>query len=589
MRRSSLPLAPATVALFAALAAGGALPAPAQAQAPMGAAADDATFGATPIAEDAWDVPGKVVVDARDDLAAADLTALLAGLGVTGTPAGLFDQTRTMVVDVAPSRVASLLAALAGDARVERAEPLAQVRALFVPDDPRFGDQWHMERVGAPSAWDWATGRGVTVAVVDTGIACEDHGPFRKGTDLAATRCVPGWNFVAQNEHANDDQGHGSHVAGTIAQSTHNGLGATGLAFQARLMPVKVLDERGFGTTVEVANGIRWAADHGAHVINLSLGGPRRSKVLDAAIEHALSRGVVVVAAAGNSGGRVGYPAGCEGVLAVSATRPDDQLAVFSSRGPEVFLAAPGVGVLQQTVCNRGRDKCELFPSWNGTSMASPHVAGAAALLVSQGVTNPREVQAALARSARVVDPRPEARHLYGAGVLDAAAAVKRVALSQLAVRAAALFAIVAVLAWWAKRAGAKGTNPLRASFVLPALVTGTGLAPFLPWLAPRMHLAADLASRPLGDWDLFVGASVHRLLPLANAFLPLGLALLLYGAKRARPFVAGVGAGTAAYLASLAVLGHAGGPFGATLAAAWCALHAALSVALARIVLVER
>src|SRR5690606_25816301 len=142
-------------------------------------------------------------------------------------------------------------------------------------------------------------------------------GPFTKASDLALTGCVEGTSFV-RGTRANDDHGHGTHVAGTIAQSTNNGIGGVGLAFKARLMPVKVLSSNGWGTTAGVAAGIRWAADHGAQVINLSLGGPRNSKVIQAAVDHARSRGAIIVAAAGNSGGAVGYPGASEGVIGVS-------------------------------------------------------------------------------------------------------------------------------------------------------------------------------------------------------------------------------------------------------------------------------
>ena len=141
-------------------------------------------------------------------------------------------------------------------------------------------------------------------------------------------------------------------------------------------MPVKVLNSAGSGAFSTIASGIRWAADHGAQVINLSLGGPRNSKVLQDAVDHARSRGVVIVAAAGNSGGSVGFPGGSEGVIGVSATDSGDKLASFSSRGKGVDIAAPGVNVVQQTICKKGRDGCEIFPGYSGTSMASPHVAG---------------------------------------------------------------------------------------------------------------------------------------------------------------------------------------------------------------------
>src|SRR6185295_15106897 len=190
-----------------------------------------------------------------------------------------------------------------------------------------------------------------------------------------------------------------------------------------------------WGTTADVADGIRWAAEHGAQVINLSLGGPRNSSVLQKAIDFAVSRGVVVVAAAGNTGGRVQFPGASDGVIGVSASDPDDKIAKFSSRGEGVDIAAPGVKVTQQTICNKGRDKCERFPGYSGTSMASPHVAGAAALVVSLGVTDPVAVEEALRKSARVIDDSDAGQKLYGAGILHAGAAVERVTLHHALVR----------------------------------------------------------------------------------------------------------------------------------------------------------
>lgn len=539
-----------------------------------------------PLHEAAWDIPGMFVVDAHDDLDDAEIADLGGDFSLSFTPTGLEDDTRVQIASV-PGDAGRLLEALRADPRVEAVEPLAWVRASFTPNDPLLKDQWHMDRVGAPRAWDFATGRGVTVAVVDTGIACEDHGPFMKGTDLAQTKCVDGWSFVSNSEHANDDQGHGTHVAGTIAQSTNNGLGAVGVAFHARLMPVKVLNSAGWGTTANVADGIRWAADHGAQVINLSLGGPRNSKVLQDAVDHAVSRGVVVVAAAGNSGGPVGYPGASEGVIGVSATDPSDKLAKFSSRGVGVDLAAPGVAVVQQTICNGGKNKCEVFPGFNGTSMASPHVAGAAALVVGLGVTDPDAVYAALASSARVVDDSDGASKLYGAGILDAASAVQSVSLKQSIVRLLLLLGIVGFATVGARRK-VKSASPFHLSFWVAALATGPGLLFFAPWFLSRVHTAVDLLARPVAELDMYVGASVHAYLPLANGLVPLALAALLFGVPRARHAIAGASAGTAAYLLSVAVMGDSAGPFGKVALIAWCAINALVCFWFAKVHLAE-
>jgi serine protease len=552
------------------------------------ASADEATNGGTDLDATAYDIPGQIVVDAKDDLDDAAIAGLASDFGLSFKPTALAAETKTEIAAVPREREAELLYRLAHDPRVEGAEPLAQVRAFFVPNDPLMKDQWHMERVGATRAWDFATGRGVTVAVVDTGIACETYGPFTKGSDLEQTECVGGWNFVTRNEHANDDQGHGTHVAGTIAQSTNNGIGGVGVAFHARLMPVKVLNENGFGTTADVADGIRWAAEHGAHVINLSLGGPRNSRVLQKAIDYAISRGSIVVAAAGNTGGHVQFPGASDGVIGVSATGTDDKLAKFSSRGTGVDIAAPGVDVVQQTICNKGRDKCERFPGYSGTSMASPHVAGTAALMVGLGVTEPAAVEEAIRKSARVVDPSNEGVKLYGAGVLQAGAAAEQVTFKHLAARLAALLAITLVVARAARKRNPEATSPWRLSYWLPALAAGPGLFFFAPWLLPRVHVAVDLLARPLGDLDFFIGASVHRWLPFANALIPFGLMALSFGSKRLRPWTAGLAAGTGAYLVSVATLSEAAGPLGHAALLAWCGLNAAACIWIARTNLAE-
>jgi serine protease len=538
--------------------------------------------------ESSEDIPGQIVVDFRDDVGASDIQSVLtAGLGLTFVPTALEAQTRIQIATVPAGLTGLVLARLNADPRVEYAEPLARVHALFTPDDPLFKDQWHLPRVGAPTAWHYSTGRGVTVAVIDTGIACEDYDSFVKVSDLNNTRCVEGFNFINNTPHANDDQGHGTHVAGTIAQSTNNGHGAAGMAFHARLMPVKVLGANGSGTTAGVADGIRWAADHGAQVINLSLGGPRPAQVLQKAIDHARSRGTVVIAAAGNSGGSVGYPAGHDGVIAVSASDRDDKLARFSSRGPQVDIAAPGVDVVQQTICEGGKGKCERFPAFNGTSMATPHVAGAAALLVSQGVTDPDAIERTLKNSARVVDPSDDAKKLYGAGILDAAAAVKQTALSHAFTRLALLGVLAAWAAYMARKANGLG-KVLSPGFLLGALVTGPGLLFFAPLVSPVPLLALEILARPLADLDLLFSPTLHRWLPLANILLPFGLTTLAFGIKGLRPTLAGLSLGTAAYLGSVLVLNESFPPVGKALLLGWVAVNAVLCSFLGKFLLTE-
>ena len=530
--------------------------------------------------------PGDIVVDLRDDASPGDIAAVEREYGVDLVAASDFSDAvdKLELARVEPSRVAALLERLRGDARVEVAEPLRVLWASFAPNDPLYeSKQWHLRHVGAERAWSYGCGAGVTVAVVDTGVACFDSGPFAKGTDLAGTRCTPGYDFVRNQKEASDDQGHGTHVAGTIAQTTHNGMGAAGLAFCASLMPIKVLTRHGWGTSAAVAQGIRYAADHGAQIINLSLGGNQPSRIIERAVAHAQRRGALVVAAAGNSGRAVGWPAAYPGVVAVSATGSDDKIAWFSSRGPEVAIAAPGVEVTQQTVCDAGRNRCEIFGTFSGTSMASPHVAGAAALVMGLGVTDPEAVKGALFASAR---PRDDAS-LYGAGVLDAGAAVARTFGVRLVLRLLALVALAIAVAKRIRRRG--GQMPRSASFVVAALAGATGIAPFLPLTgmplgAGPVRTAFELAARPFAEWGLLLGAGVQRWLPLGNAAPALALAALLFGARRLRPVVGGFALGSAAYLTHLAFVADVAFPLGGTALRVWAGLHALVCVWLARV-----
>ncbi|HEY8087376.1 MAG TPA: S8 family peptidase [Polyangiaceae bacterium] len=540
----------------------------------------DPTFGDETAGPD--EIAGEIAVDLRDDASDADIADLDAHEGITLRPSSVWSTThdRLEIADVDPAREASILDDLSRDSRVEHAEPMAIYRATFVPDDPLYASkQWHLARVGAESAWEYTCGQGITVAVIDTGVACFDKGPFSRGTDLSGTRCEGGWNFVNDDAEAADDHGHGTHVAGTIAQTTNNGMGTAGLAYCATLMPIKVLSKQGFGSTANVAEGIRFAADNGAQIINMSLGGPIKSKILEDAVNHAIARGVVVVAAAGNSGRSVGWPAAYPGVVAVSATDDKDKIAWFSSRGPEVAIAAPGVAVTQQTICNGGQNKCEIFGTFNGTSMASPHVAGIAAMIEGMGVTDGAAVRDVLTSTAR---PKDEPK-LYGAGIVDAGAAARRVFWRDLTLRTVALLGLFALVASRIRKRG--GTVVRNVASVGGAIIAGIGLLPFAPVLG--FGRFASLAMRPLGEWDLvLLGAGVHKWLLLASALPALALTMVAFTSRRVRPLIGGIALGSAALLAQHLVSGdvaYVGGPM---LAKVWLAANGLLCLWLARMAL---
>ncbi len=540
-------------------------------------------------------IPGEIAIDVRDDASPTELAELAAHYGLTMRPSSAWSTThdKLEIADVDPTLEGALIDALSRDPRVEHAEPMALYRASFVPDDPLYETkQWNLRRVGAERAWAYTCGKGVTVAVVDTGIACFDKGPFSRGTDLAGTRCEGGWNFVDDTPQASDDQGHGTHVAGTIAQTTNNGVGAAGLAFCASLMPVKVLSKHGFGSVANVAEGIRFAADEGAQIINLSLGGPIKSAILEDAIHHALAAGVVVIAAAGNSGRRVGWPAAYPGVVAVSATDDTDKIAWFSSRGPEIAVAAPGVGITQQTVCNGGRDRCEIFGTYNGTSMASPHVAGVAAMIEALGVTRGTAVREVLEASARAPAGGRDG-DLYGAGILNAGAATSHVFWGHLALR---IFAL-AGLAWLVRRRivrrGGKGA-PLRGA-LFGAWLAGVGLLAFAPAVgllaqAGRLRDFVEVAMRPLGEWDIvLLGAGAHRWLLLASALPALVLSAAGFANRRLRPFIGGIALGSAALLSQMAWSADVAFVGGAFLGRMWAIGNALVCLWVARVALDAR
>ena len=293
---------------------------------------------------------------------------------------------------------------------------------ILVPSDPYYTYQWGLRPYPYGSdlspARSVTMGRGVTVAVVDTGIR-------RDLDDLAQTRFVPGWNTLTNSANTLDRNGHGTHVAGTIAQSTDNGRGCAGIAPQVSLMPVQALGADGAGSNFSIAAGITWAVEHGAKVLNLSLGGAS-SRVLQEAVRSAALKGTVLVAASGNAGVQgISYPAAYAEVISVGASTKEGTRATFSQYGPALNLVAPGVNILQQTFSRRTGQPGYFY--FSGTSMATPHVAGTAALLLglnsSLSITAIRQVLKSTAQDRG----RPGEDAEYGAGILSIAAAVQAV------------------------------------------------------------------------------------------------------------------------------------------------------------------
>jgi serine protease len=386
--------------------------------------------------------------------------------------------------------VATAERALEANPAVAYAAPNYVARASAVPNDPGIAGvpggwqrmQWNFLPCGslcgasptplqfeargglnAPEAWEILkqrgapAGKGARVAVLDTGVAYTTRKPkFRRSPDFSRKQFLPGFDFVDKDRQPLDEDGHGTHITGTIAERTGNRFGLTGLASRAKIIPVRVLDSEGFGTARDIARGIRFAANHKAQVINMSfefaLGVNSCGKIkgICAAIKYAFKKGALVVAAAGNENGEpVAFPAGAPHAVGVGRTTKDACLAADSRTGAGLDLVAPGGGFPLLANCgsddplfSRGVPIFQLtmiggklttfgFPGgYEGTSMAAAHVSGVAALVIASKVVgrSPAAVECQLEASARRSDTQlgqPYDPRLFGAGLLDAAAAVR--------------------------------------------------------------------------------------------------------------------------------------------------------------------
>jgi serine protease len=402
----------------------------------------------------------------------ARVAALNSALALRGAKAGLLRQMGTgahvFKLDRALShndlqRVAAELKA--ADPNIAYAEPDRKMYPLMTPNDTSYGSQWDLyETTGgirAPAAWDLATGSGVTVAVIDTGIRphADLSGQIVAGYDMIKDTAVsndgngrdsdpsdPGdWtaaNECAAGEPASNSSWHGTHVAGTIAARTNNASGVAGIAFNAKIQPIRVLGKCG-GYTSDIADGMIWASGGTvsglptnatpSRVINMSLGGGGACDTTSQnAINSARSRGTAIVVAAGNENQNASNsnPANCSGVITVAATDRNGSRAYYSNYGSVVTLAAPGGdvrssssnGILSTLNAGTQAPGADSYAYYQGTSMATPHVAGVVALMLSAkpGAT-PDQIKAALQSSARAF---PGTCSQCGSGILDAAAAV---------------------------------------------------------------------------------------------------------------------------------------------------------------------
>ena len=303
-----------------------------------------------------------------------------------------------------------MVAALARNPHVQFAElDMLLPPGEFIPNDPRYKDQWHLPKIGTPSAWDSVSGDGITIAILDTGVDPNHY-------DLAA-KLLPGYNAVDGGSDWSDINGHGTAVAGTAAAMANNGAGVASVAWGATLLPVRVSNSSdGYAYFSDIARGLSWAANHGARVANISYGATPSSAISSAA-RYMKDKGGLVVVSAGNTGTDLGY-ADNPDLISVSATNSSDAITSWSSYGNYIDVAAPGASIL--TTKSGG-----TLGSWNGTSFSSPVAAGVVALIMSANPhLSPAEVEGILKSSALDLGASGW-DNKYGHGRVDAAAAVQ--------------------------------------------------------------------------------------------------------------------------------------------------------------------
>jgi len=351
-------------------------------------------------------VKGHILVQPRAGLSDAEFDKALATQG--GKAVGRLGNLDIYVVSLPPTASEQAVAnALAHHPNVKFAEVDRLVAPAFTPNDADYGSEWHLQTINAPVAWNTSVGSGVTVAILDSGIDATHP-------DLVG-QLVPGWNFYDNNSNTADVNGHGTMVAGVVAARGNNSIGVAGVAWGAKLMPVRVSDASGTGTLSAFANGLTYAADHGARIANLSFP-VQSSSSTQAAAQYFVNKGGVVFNSAGNYAALDSTPPS-NSLVSVSATGSTDIVASWSSYGPYVDLSAPGVGIWTTSLGGG-------YSSVSGTSFSSPLSAGVAALMMSVNPSLAPSQIVSLMESTAVDLGTAGYDYSYGYGRVNAGAAV---------------------------------------------------------------------------------------------------------------------------------------------------------------------
>ena len=402
-------------------------------------------------------MPGHIVVKFSPAVSPQSMSAMAADIG--GRASASLHHADFVYVDIpADADPVAAAAAMARMPGVIYAEPDGRVFPTFHPNDPLYQYQWNFQKIGMERTWDINRGgrSAIIVAVIDTGVAFQDKGNLAQAPELKGVQFVSPYDFVWDDQEPVDLDGHGTHITGTIAQATNNGAGVAGMAFNVSIMPIKALytdwDQElnapfPYGAST-VARAVRYAADNGAKVINLSLGSPLPNTATRDALEYAIGKGAFIAIAAGNdgeTGSPLLYPAvyakDLDGAVAVAAVDFALNRASYSNANDYVEIAAPGGdtqadlnddgygdGIVQQTfdfdAVQSGVFNQFIYYFAEGTSMATAHVSGLAALLMDQGITSPKAVERSIEMFATDVGARGRDNET-GYGVINTRATIR--------------------------------------------------------------------------------------------------------------------------------------------------------------------